>query len=138
MAIGQFMPVCADRIIPPVAATMTAYTRVRSNGPSYTIPMEFGSGEGSNIIAFWSNTTGNAASTLAVGGTPVTFLAPLGHEVWFRSCGIPSDQIVELDWYGEIEHRASERCPAVKFICTPAQHGSGVASSFIGMQSWRA
>ncbi|KAI0684086.1 beta-lactamase superfamily domain-containing protein [Cytidiella melzeri] len=58
-------------------------------------------------------------------GENVTFLAPLGHEAWFRSCGIPSDQIIELDWHDSIDLRIDERHAPMKFVCTPAQHGSG-------------
>ncbi|EKM54953.1 uncharacterized protein PHACADRAFT_255196 [Phanerochaete carnosa HHB-10118-sp] len=58
-------------------------------------------------------------------GSHVTFVAPLGLESWFRSGGIPAEQIAELDWHESAELRASERHPTVKFICAPAQHGSG-------------
>lgn len=58
-------------------------------------------------------------------GTNVTFIAPLGNESWFRSGGISPDQIVELDWHEDVTLRASGKHPPVKFICTPAQHGSG-------------
>ncbi|KAI0340000.1 Metallo-hydrolase/oxidoreductase [Trametopsis cervina] len=58
-------------------------------------------------------------------GRHVTFIAPLGHEPWFRGCGIPSDQIVELDWYESADLRPSVNHPSVRFVCTPAQHASG-------------
>ncbi|KAI0761404.1 beta-lactamase superfamily domain-containing protein [Irpex lacteus] len=64
-------------------------------------------------------------SIYKIKGEDVIFLAPLGHESWFKSGGIPSDQIVELDWHDSVDLRISERHPAVKFVCTPAQHGSG-------------
>ena len=60
-------------------------------------------------------------------GEDVIFVAPLGHELWFKSGGIPSDQVVELDWHDSVDLRISERHPAVKFVCTPAQHGSGTS-----------
>ena len=60
-------------------------------------------------------------------GTHVTFLAPLGLHSWFRDCGIPAEQLIELDWHGIVELRASDRHPRVKFICAPAQHASGKA-----------
>lgn len=58
-------------------------------------------------------------------GEGVTFIVPLRNVPWFRSCGIPSEQIVELDWHDSVVLRASERYPPVRFICTPAQHSSG-------------
>lgn len=58
-------------------------------------------------------------------GTHVTFIAPLELHSWFRSCGISDEQLVQLDWHQSVELRASDRHPAVKFICAPAQHGSG-------------
>jgi N-acyl-phosphatidylethanolamine-hydrolysing phospholipase D len=58
-------------------------------------------------------------------GNRVKYIAPLKLDSWFRSGGIPEDQIVEMDWHDSVELRASERHPAVKFICAPAQHGSG-------------
>ncbi|KAJ3540117.1 hypothetical protein NM688_g6271 [Phlebia brevispora] len=61
-------------------------------------------------------------------GTRVQFLAPLGNASWFRECGIPEDQVTQLDWYDSVKLQPSgtlDKYPSVKFICTPAQHASG-------------
>lgn len=40
---------------------------------------------------------------------------PLGLKAWFKSCGVIN--VVEMDWWGEMEHPDSD----VKIAFTPAQ-----------------
>lgn len=49
----------------------------------------------------------------------------IGNESWFRSGGVPAEQITELDWWQEVNLSPHHSDATVKFICTPAQHGSG-------------
>jgi N-acyl-phosphatidylethanolamine-hydrolysing phospholipase D len=49
----------------------------------------------------------------------------LGNESWFRSGGIPQEQIVHMDWGQEAILSPPSSEVSVRFICTPAQHGSG-------------
>ena len=60
-------------------------------------------------------------------GDAVTYVVPLGLKSWFESCGIPSDQIVQLDW----DQTWEARHPGVSFICAPAQHGSGACTKYL-------
>ncbi|KAI0290195.1 Metallo-hydrolase/oxidoreductase [Multifurca ochricompacta] len=59
-------------------------------------------------------------------GERVHFLVPLGNKKWFEETGIPASQITELDWWDVITlptHPHADQ--KLKFVCTPAQHGSG-------------
>ncbi|KIJ36543.1 hypothetical protein M422DRAFT_261108 [Sphaerobolus stellatus SS14] len=64
-------------------------------------------------------------------GSKVHFLVPLGNKQWFCDGGIPAVQITEMDWWDEIdlsrpgEDNTSANEPEVRFVCTPAMHGSG-------------
>jgi len=54
----------------------------------------------------------------------------LGNKAWFCAGGIPPSQVTEMDWWDEVEltlpgNETSSNPCKVKFICTPAQHGSG-------------
>lgn len=61
-----------------------------------------------------------------------------GNKSWFINCGIPLEQIHELDWWDNVElapevlglsHAPDEeehpRTSLVKITCVPAQHNSG-------------
>ncbi|EJD48695.1 Metallo-hydrolase/oxidoreductase, partial [Auricularia subglabra TFB-10046 SS5] len=67
-------------------------------------------------------------------GNRVTYLVPLGNKAWFTSCGIPEDQVHELDWWESFEPPvaisehgagAAPLSKTLKFTCVPAQHSSG-------------
>ncbi|KZS91257.1 Metallo-hydrolase/oxidoreductase [Sistotremastrum niveocremeum HHB9708] len=63
-------------------------------------------------------------------GSNVHFIVPLGNKTWFKSSGIPTDRITELDWWQDVTLRIPDSKPSspsskVRFICTPAQHQSG-------------
>ncbi|PWN26037.1 Metallo-hydrolase/oxidoreductase [Jaminaea rosea] len=55
------------------------------------------------------------------------WLVPLGLKKWFEQhCKeLPSEKVVELDWWEETIVAAGEGRAGVKFTCTPAQHFSG-------------
>ncbi|KAH8114286.1 Metallo-hydrolase/oxidoreductase [Phellopilus nigrolimitatus] len=61
-------------------------------------------------------------------GTDVVFLVPLGVKSYILACGIPTDQVHELDWWDEISLPAigsSSPELILNFVCVPAQHTSG-------------
>ncbi|EJD45840.1 hypothetical protein AURDEDRAFT_124558 [Auricularia subglabra TFB-10046 SS5] len=88
-------------------------------------------------------------------GSRVTYLVPLGYphlvsttasgqakasfelcrnKAWFTSCGIPEDQVHELDWWESFEPPvaisehgagAAPLSKTLKLTCVPAQHSSG-------------
>lgn len=53
----------------------------------------------------------------------VHFFCGLNTKKWFISCGVPGDNVTELDWWDEVEVSV-ESVGTVKLVCTPAQHGS--------------
>ncbi|CAO1625550.1 unnamed protein product [Sympodiomycopsis kandeliae] len=56
-----------------------------------------------------------------------TFVVPLGLKAWFTNNfrAIPTDQIVELDWWGQRDLTIEGNEARVRVTCTPAQHFSG-------------
>ncbi len=52
-------------------------------------------------------------------GWDSTFVVPLGVGAHLEYWGVPSGQIVEMDWWNEVNF------DLVKIVCTPARHASG-------------
>jgi len=52
-------------------------------------------------------------------GNEVHYFVPLLMAKWLRGVGIKNENITELDWWEETEHRG------LKLVCTPTQHFSG-------------
>jgi hypothetical protein len=54
-----------------------------------------------------------------------------GNKVWFEEAGIPASQVTELDWWDDVTLTTQPGSDqGLKFICTPAQHGSGTCITF--------
>ncbi|KIW09204.1 uncharacterized protein PV09_00132 [Verruconis gallopava] len=65
----------------------------------------------------------------------VHFLCGLNNKSWFVSCGIPADQVTELDWWDEIEATV-DGVGSAKIVCTPAQHTSARTPSDRNCTLW--
>jgi L-ascorbate metabolism protein UlaG (beta-lactamase superfamily) len=60
------------------------------------------------------------ATVEALAATGVRFFVPLGVAAHLKAWGVPEDQLVELDWWGE-----ARVTPAVSVVATPSRHYSG-------------
>jgi L-ascorbate metabolism protein UlaG (beta-lactamase superfamily) len=60
----------------------------------------------------------------------VTFFVPLGVGPLLETSRVPHDQIVELDWWEEVEFRS------LRIVCTPARHYSGRELSEFNWTFW--
>lgn len=60
-------------------------------------------------------------------GSDLHICVPLGVREWMASIGFDEERISELDWWDEATFSGvgDAQGPAVKIVCTPAQHGSG-------------
>ncbi|KAF8515692.1 Metallo-hydrolase/oxidoreductase [Hysterangium stoloniferum] len=66
-------------------------------------------------------------------GPRVRYLVPLGNKQWFCAGGIPADQVTELDWWQDAilsRNDTEGGVEEVRFICTPAQHGSEIGEKY--------
>ena len=76
-----------------------------------------------------------------------------GNKIWFINCGIPPEQIYELDWWDDVDllpeqlgislsadDKETGRSSAVRVTCVPAQHNSGeystITSCNVGARSY--
>ena len=58
------------------------------------------------------------------------YIVPLGNKSWFVESGIRPEQIHEMDWWETKDIPRPNSSPGAaqlttRFICCPAQHGSG-------------
>lgn len=56
-------------------------------------------------------------------GENVHFLVSFRNKTWLEEAGIPTSQVVELDWWDEVVLRTQPGSDQnLKFVCTPALH----------------
>ncbi|KAI9714716.1 MAG: hypothetical protein M1820_000005 [Bogoriella megaspora] len=65
----------------------------------------------------------------------VRFLCGLGNRKCFEGMGVPTMDVVELDWWDGVEIKV-EGVGSVKIVCTPAQHFSGRSAFNMGTGLW--
>jgi N-acyl-phosphatidylethanolamine-hydrolysing phospholipase D len=65
----------------------------------------------------------------------IHFFCGLGTASWFRGCGIPADQVTELDWWDGVNVNVAG-VGTVALTCTPSQHLSGRGLWDRGQQLW--
>lgn len=87
--------------------------------------------------------------------TGLKVLCGLGNVGFFKDIGFQEDEVIECDWWDEVslrsaEHKAikathfsassppqpSQSPPALRIVCTPAQHGSGRSASDQNVTLW--
>ncbi|KAK4442636.1 beta-lactamase superfamily domain-containing protein [Podospora aff. communis PSN243] len=66
----------------------------------------------------------------------VRFFAGLGNKQWFLDIGIPSDRVLELDWWDSAQLSSPNSPDKVKIWCTPSQHSSGRSGSEPNSTLW--
>ncbi|KAH6618220.1 beta-lactamase superfamily domain-containing protein [Chaetomium sp. MPI-SDFR-AT-0129] len=69
----------------------------------------------------------------------VRFFVPLGNKHFLVSWGIPSDRIIELDWWDSVQlgtDTLSSSTASLKIHCTPAQHNSFRSSGDTNLALW--
>ncbi|TFK82222.1 Metallo-hydrolase/oxidoreductase [Polyporus arcularius HHB13444] len=71
-------------------------------------------------------------------GPKVHYIVPLGNKSWFVSGGVPPERIHEMDWWDSVELPRPDSNDGIKtrFICCPAQHGSGRGMHDQGATLW--
>ncbi|KAG4440612.1 hypothetical protein IFR05_003929 [Cadophora sp. M221] len=74
------------------------------------------------------------------------YFVPLGNKSWFSTLGIPSESIVELDWWDKREYsvqdfeystpESTSKETILRFTCVPSQHNSGRGALDQGQTLW--
>ncbi|KAK0616674.1 Metallo-hydrolase/oxidoreductase [Immersiella caudata] len=66
----------------------------------------------------------------------VRFFAGLGNKQWFLDTGIPSDRILDLDWWDSAQLTSPSSPDTLRVWCTPSQHSSGRSGSEVNSTLW--
>lgn len=74
------------------------------------------------------------------------YFVPLGNKSWFSTLGVPSESIVELDWWDKRDYsvqdfgysttESSSEDTILRFTCVPSQHNSGRGALDQGQTLW--